>query len=125
MPKHPGGRPRTKGRLYRQAKSRFWWVRYWNKEGKLIRESAGTDNRDKAESFLKDRQAPAQDRAPAAVDASGSWQAIPGQEGFYEASIGEGEQSGSVRSLHRVVPNGKGRLIEVPGRVLRPSRSAS
>jgi hypothetical protein len=120
MPGHTGGRPRTKGRLYRQANSRFWWAKYWNSEGKRIRESTGTDKREEAEKFLKDRQAPAQEPAPAA---SGSWQTIPGQEGFYEVSIGEGEQSGSVRSLHRVVPNGKGRLIEVPGRVLRPSRS--
>lgn len=43
------------------------------------------------------------------------WKAIVGWEGFYEVS-----NWGRVRSLDRVVPNGRGSVRRVPGRIMKP-----
>src|SRR5215831_4728437 len=50
------GRPRRlDGAVYRRANSEFWQVRYRDQKGEMIRESAGTSDRQEAERFLRDR----------------------------------------------------------------------
>src|SRR5438552_1068609 len=50
------GRPRrTDGAVYRRANSEFWQVRYRDRKGEIIRESASTSDRQEAERFLRDR----------------------------------------------------------------------
>ena len=50
------GRPRKhSGSLYPCGDSRRWWMRYRNKEGRLIQESTGTDDRGEAERRLRAR----------------------------------------------------------------------
>lgn len=50
------GRPRkTEGAVYRRGNSEFWQVRYRDQKGEIIRESAGTTDRQVAERFLRDR----------------------------------------------------------------------
>ena len=50
------GRPRkTEGAVFRRANSEFWQVRYRDQKGEMIRESAGTSDRQEAERFLRDR----------------------------------------------------------------------
>ncbi len=50
------GRPRKhSGSQYPRGDSRRWWMRYRNKEGTLIQESTGTDDREEAERRLRAR----------------------------------------------------------------------
>ena len=50
------GRPRkAEGTVYPRKKSVFWWVRYRNREGEIVKESTGTQNREEAERFLRER----------------------------------------------------------------------
>ena len=50
------GRPRsTKGTVYKHPRSKFWWVRYRSREGRIVRESTGATDNEKAEHFLRDR----------------------------------------------------------------------
>lgn len=50
------GRPRkTEGAVYRRSNSECWQVRYRDQKGEMIRESAGTSDRQDAERFLRDR----------------------------------------------------------------------
>ena len=50
------GRPRkTTGAVYRRRNSVFWWVRYRDKEGRIIKESTGATDQEEAERFLRDR----------------------------------------------------------------------
>ena len=50
------GRPRkTDGTVYPRTNSVFWWVRYRNGEGLILKESAGTTDRQEAERFLRKR----------------------------------------------------------------------
>jgi hypothetical protein len=50
------GRPRkTEGAVFRRVNSEFWQVRYRDQKGEMIRESAGTSDRQEAERFLRDR----------------------------------------------------------------------
>ncbi len=50
------GRPRKhSGSQYPRGDSRRWWMRYRNKEGRLIQESTGTDDREEAERRLRAR----------------------------------------------------------------------
>jgi len=51
-----GGRPRkTFGAVYSRKNSVFWWVRYRNREGRVVKESTGTRDRAEAERFLRER----------------------------------------------------------------------
>jgi hypothetical protein len=50
------GRPRKHGgAIYRRKTSEFWQVRYKDQKGEIVRESAGTSDRQQAERFLRDR----------------------------------------------------------------------
>jgi integrase len=50
------GRPRkTGGAVYPRTNSAFWWVRYRNREGLIVKESAQTTDRQEAERFLRKR----------------------------------------------------------------------
>src|SRR5579875_56327 len=50
------GRPRkNEGKVFARKKSAFWWIRYPNREGKVVRESTETTDRDEAERFLRAR----------------------------------------------------------------------
>lgn len=50
------GRPRkNEGTVFTRAGSVFWWIRYPNREGKILRESAETTDRQEAERFLRTR----------------------------------------------------------------------
>jgi len=50
------GRPRTTGGVvYRRNNSVFWWARYRNREGRIVRESTGIADHQEAERFLRDR----------------------------------------------------------------------
>jgi integrase len=50
------GRPsKCGGAVYRRKNSEFWQVRYKDQKGEIIRESAGTSDRQEAERFLRDR----------------------------------------------------------------------
>jgi hypothetical protein len=50
-----GRPPKVGGVVYKRDNSEFWQVRYKDKKGEIIRESAGTSDRDEAERFLRDR----------------------------------------------------------------------
>ncbi len=51
-----GGRPRkTFGTVYPRKYSVFWWVRYRNRQGQVIKESTETKDREEAERFLRER----------------------------------------------------------------------
>ncbi|HXJ40765.1 MAG TPA: tyrosine-type recombinase/integrase [Bryobacteraceae bacterium] len=50
-----GRPPKLGGVVYKRDNSELWQVRYKDKKGEIIRESAGTSNRDEAERFLRDR----------------------------------------------------------------------
>lgn len=50
------GRPiSTTGAVFKRARSAFWWVRYRDKEGKIVKESTGALDRETADRFLRDR----------------------------------------------------------------------
>jgi len=50
------GRPRKlAGAVFSREESVFWWVRYPDREGQVVRESAGTIDREEAERFLRAR----------------------------------------------------------------------
>ena len=50
------GRPRKRsGKVYERSNSNNLWVRYRDREGRIIKESSGTTDREKAERFLRDR----------------------------------------------------------------------
>ena len=50
------GRPRkSEGSVYKRPNSNCLWVRYRDRDGRLIRESSGTTDREVAERFLRDR----------------------------------------------------------------------
>ena len=50
------GRPRnTSGTVFARKKSVFWWTRYRNHEGRIVKESTGTTDRQEAERFLRER----------------------------------------------------------------------
>ena len=50
-----GRPPKLGGALYKRENSEFWQVRYKDQKGEIIRESAGTSDRQEAERFLRDR----------------------------------------------------------------------
>ena len=43
------------GAVHRRKNSEFWQVRYKDQKGAIVRESAGTSERQEAERFLRDR----------------------------------------------------------------------
>ena len=50
------GRPRkTGGTVFPRPHSAFWWVRYLNRDGQIVKESAGTTDEQEAERFLRKR----------------------------------------------------------------------
>jgi len=50
------GRPRkTCGTVFARKKSAFWWIRYRDIDGHLVKESTGTKDRQEAERFLRER----------------------------------------------------------------------
>jgi hypothetical protein len=50
------GRPRkSQGSIYPRKKSVFWWIRYRDRDGAIVKESAGTKDRQEAERFLRER----------------------------------------------------------------------
>src|SRR5215469_10899733 len=50
------GRPRkTGGSIFRRPTSAFWWVRYRNRDGQIVKESAATADQQEAERFLRRR----------------------------------------------------------------------
>src|SRR5215469_8434241 len=50
------GRPRkTGGSIFRRPTSTFWWVRYRNGDGQIVKESAATTVEQEAERFLRQR----------------------------------------------------------------------
>ena len=50
------GRPRkTGGSVFPCPHSGFWWVRYLNRDGQIVKESAGTTDEHEAERFLRKR----------------------------------------------------------------------
>ena len=50
------GRPRkAEGTVYPRKRSVFWWIRYRNREGEIVKESTGTQDRQEAERFLWER----------------------------------------------------------------------
>jgi integrase len=50
------GRPRkADGAVYSRKDSAAWWVRYRDREGKIVKESAGTLDRQEADHFLRNR----------------------------------------------------------------------
>ena len=50
-----GRPPKLGGAVYKRKNSEFWQVRYKDQKGEIIRESAGTTDRQEAERFLRDR----------------------------------------------------------------------
>jgi len=46
---------KTNGAVYKQAKSQYWWVMYRDREGRRVRESTRSTDREAAERFLRDR----------------------------------------------------------------------
>ena len=50
-----GRPPKFNGAVYKRKNSEFWQVRYKGQKGEIIRESAGTSDRQEAERFLRDR----------------------------------------------------------------------
>jgi integrase len=52
------GRPRNAdGSVFPRKKSVYWWVRYRDQSGQIVKESAGTKDREEAERFLRTRLA--------------------------------------------------------------------
>ena len=50
------GRPsKLGGTVFHRKESTFWWIRYPNREGRIVRESTGTTDRPAAEGFLRER----------------------------------------------------------------------
>jgi hypothetical protein len=50
------GRPRkTGGSIFSRPTSAFWWVRYRNRDGQIVKESAATTDEQEAERFLRRR----------------------------------------------------------------------
>ena len=50
------GRPRKlAGTVFSRGESTFWWIRYSDREGQVVRESTGTTDREQAERFLRER----------------------------------------------------------------------
>ena len=50
------GRPRKlAGTVFARKVSVFWWTRYRNHEGQIVKESNGTTDRQEAERFLRER----------------------------------------------------------------------
>jgi len=50
------GRPRKReGTIYQRKNSRFWWVRYRTRDGKIQNESTGETEIENAARFLRDR----------------------------------------------------------------------
>jgi len=43
------------GSVYKQQNSRRWWIKYYS-NGRVIRESTGTDNKTVAKQILKERE---------------------------------------------------------------------
>jgi integrase len=43
------------GTIFRRPKSAFWWIRYRNRDGEIIKESTETKDRQEAERFLRER----------------------------------------------------------------------
>jgi hypothetical protein len=50
-----GRPPKSGGAIYKRSNSDLWQVRYKDRKGEIIRESAGTSDRQEAERFLRDR----------------------------------------------------------------------
>lgn len=51
-------RPRkTGGTVYARNETAFWWICYRTCEGRIVKESAGTTDREQAERFLRERLA--------------------------------------------------------------------
>jgi len=51
-----GGRPRKRqGTVFQRGNSKHWWVRYRDRDGRLVKESTNTINQAEAERFLRDR----------------------------------------------------------------------
>ena len=50
-----GRPPKLGGAVYKRNNSDIWQVRYKDQKGEMIRESAGTTDRQQAERFLRDR----------------------------------------------------------------------
>ena len=62
------GRPRkANGSVYRHPESKHWWVRYRDREGRLVRESGRTTDREEAEAFLRSRLSAMDDGSLSAV----------------------------------------------------------
>ena len=50
------GRPRSRGgNVYKRSKSKNLWVRYRDREGRIVKESSGTTDLEEADRFLRDR----------------------------------------------------------------------
>ena len=63
-----GGRPRKSlGTLYRRGNSSRWWARYRDAEGRVVKESTGTSDREEAERFLLERLGARNDGSLAAI----------------------------------------------------------
>jgi hypothetical protein len=50
-----GRPPRLAGTVFARTESAFWWIRYPNRDGELVRESTGTTDKQEAERFLRAR----------------------------------------------------------------------
>ncbi len=50
-----GRPPRPSGTVFGRTESAFWWVRYPNRDGEIVRESTGTTDKQEAERFLRAR----------------------------------------------------------------------
>ena len=50
------GRPRIRGGVvYERSTSKYLWIRYRDRSGKIVKESSGTTEWEDAERFLRDR----------------------------------------------------------------------
>ena len=50
------GRPReSRGKVFARKDSAFWWARYRDREGRIVKETTGTTDRQEAERFLRER----------------------------------------------------------------------
>jgi len=46
------GRPRrSQGTVFRRGNSQYWWVRYRDREGRIVKETSRTMEREEAERF--------------------------------------------------------------------------
>jgi integrase len=62
------GRPRNHdGSVYPRKKSVYWWVRYRDGDGEIVKESAGTKDPEEAERFLRERLAARDDGSLPAI----------------------------------------------------------